>query len=54
MQIRVHLADAGHAIIGDEVYGLQVTPFTCWSSKVKLYCQVAAICHMFMECNLLL
>lgn len=23
-QIRVHLADAGHAILGDEVYGLQV------------------------------
>ena len=26
LQIRVHLADAGHAIIGDEVYGVQVTP----------------------------
>ena len=24
MQIRVHLADAGHAILGDEVYGVEV------------------------------
>lgn len=34
LQIRVHLAHAGHAIIGDDVYGLQVTSDStfciCW------------------------
>lgn len=36
VQIRVHLADAGHAIIGDEIYGVQVTCLLVAAARYRM------------------
>jgi len=43
LQIRVHLAHAGHAIIGDDVYGLQVSSDSIFCICCLVFCPTGSL-----------